>query len=115
MPQKAANYQIMMEYRYYMDTLAKSTDFQMFLDRTEIYQDQIDAFKNWMVSTPDLSYQYANQIISNLPDPRLEVYQNNDFDEIQKEVLDYFYPITNGLGFYNLGVNVKLLDGVASL
>ena len=47
-----------------------------------------------------------------MPTPRLEVYQNSDFDSISEGVINYLYPITNGLGLYNVGTNLKLLQSM---
>ena len=94
-----------MEYRYYIDALESQTTFNGLIYSEE----QVNSFKNWMISTSDLSYQYASQVLANMPPPRLTVYQNDDFNEIQKEVLEYLYPITNGLGLYNIGTTVRLL------
>lgn len=66
-------------------------------------------FKNWMLSEQDLAYQYANMLLVNLPSPRYKTYEDSDFQHIQDTVLDYLYPITNQLGYYNFGTNLDLL------
>ena len=105
MPNSRANDQVMLEYRYMIESLAEATTFD-----PDYYTDEtVASFKNWMLSVPDISYQYANMILANLPPPRLQTYQNDDFNAISSEVLGYLYPLTNGLGLYNIGTNINLL------
>jgi len=62
-----------------------------------------------MLTTPDLSYQYANMILANMPSPRYKVYENSNFEDIQLGVMQYLYPITQHLGMFDLGTNIQLL------
>ena len=56
MPDDRANRQIMMEYSYYIEVFAETTTFN-----SAYYRDyQIAYFKEWMLSTPDLAYQYTS-------------------------------------------------------
>jgi len=36
-------------------------------------------FIDWMLDTSGLAYQYANQFVINLPSPRYEAYEENDY------------------------------------
>ena len=52
MPDLDANKQIIMEFEYFMDTLANTTIF----DSAWIDDSTSAQFKSWMLSVPDLSY-----------------------------------------------------------
>lgn len=73
-----AQKQIVMEYEYFLDTLANTTTF----NSTFIKEQTAEQFKAWILATPDLAYQYAGEIVSNLPSPRYVNYQDSDFQEI---------------------------------
>lgn len=47
--------------------------------------------------------------MANMPSPRYEVYENSNFEDIQSEVLDYLYPISQHLGMYGVGTMLDLL------
>lgn len=94
-----------MEYEYFTDTLANNTVFKS----TWIDEDTSAQFKSWMLSVPDLSYQYSAMIIANMPSPRYESYENSDFQKIHSAVTGHLYPITNHLGLYDLNTNLSLL------
>ena len=105
MPDKGANKQIIMEYEYYMDIFSKSTTFNPDFVDEELGSHLIA----WMQSVPDLSYHFAGQIVANMPSPRYHAYENSNFQDIQDDVLDYLYPITEHLGPYDIGTDLSLL------
>ena len=44
-----------------------------------------------------------------MPSPRYTAYENSNFDEIQSNVIDYLYPITEHIGMYYVGTDLSLL------
>ena len=56
--------------------------------------------KAWMLSVPRLAYQYADQIVANMPTPRYKAYENSNFQDIQNAVIDYLYQIQVGMGLF---------------
>jgi len=93
-----------MEYEYYMDLFASSTTFP-----PEVDEETQAQLRTWVYSTPGIAYQYANQIIANMPSPRFKSYENSNFQDIQDNVIGYLYPITNYMGPYYIGTNLNLL------
>lgn len=78
MPESMADQQIILEFEYFISTIAQTTEF----DPAVVDEATALQFEKWMLSIPDLSYQYAGMIIANLPSPRYETYENSNFDEI---------------------------------
>ena len=105
MPLSKAKNQIIMEYEHYMDIFTESTTFNPLLFSEELST----AFTDWLKQEPNLSYQFASQIVANMPSPRYEAYENSNFQDIQDGVLGYLYPITNHLGLYEVGTDLSLL------
>ena len=71
-----------------------------------------DSIKAWMQANQDLSYHFAGQIIANYPSPRYQAYEHSNFDQIKDDIIGYLYPIMNGLGLYDLGTNLALLESM---
>ena len=67
-----------MEYEFYIQLLANTTEFNENLVDPETSNHFID----WMRETPDLAYQYANQFLVNMPSPRYKTYEENDYQDI---------------------------------
>ena len=64
-----------MEYTYFTDMIANMTTFnQTYVDDALALQ-----FRVWMLSVPDLAYQFADMIVANLPSPRYKSYENSNF------------------------------------
>jgi hypothetical protein len=78
MPDTDSKKQILMEYEYFTDLFAESTTF----NATLVDEETQAQLKAWMLTTPRLAYQYADQIIANMPSPRFKSYENSNFDEI---------------------------------
>lgn len=85
-----------MEYEHFLTILAKSTTF----DDSLVDKDISSQLFAWMQSDPNLPYQFSNQIISNMPSPRISSYEHSDFSDIQDSVLDHHYPITQYMGLF---------------
>lgn len=73
MPVTGSKNQIIMEYEHFTDTLANSTAF----NSTVMSAETTEQLRQWMLSEPDLSYQYASMIIANMPSPRYKAYENS--------------------------------------
>ena len=64
-----------MEYEHYLKLIASHTTF----DAGAINNETSTRFLKWMKNTPDLAYQYATMIVSNMPPPRFKAYEDSNF------------------------------------
>lgn len=56
-------------------------------------------FVNWLRDTPNLTDQYASEIMYNLPAPRESHYQE-EFREMRRKITDYLTQVEEFLGYY---------------
>ena len=77
LPETDAKLQLMMEFEYWVPAWANHTDFSWWIEDEET-ETQWRTYLN----TPGLSYQYANQVLANMPSPRYKAYEHNNFDQI---------------------------------
>ena len=94
-----------MEYEFMMQTFANNTVF----NQTYINAEQSKHMTDWLRETPNLSYQYATEMVMTMPSPRYKTYENSDYQVIQDNVLGQLDKILNGIGLYDFGVNTDLL------
>lgn len=69
-------------------------------------------FRDWIVNTPDLSYQFANIFVGTLPGQRYKFYTDSNFDRIKANVLKELDEINESLGFYNVASYPVLLEAL---
>ena len=104
MPDAGAENQIIMEYEHYMNLFAQSTTF----DKKHVDEKLGEHLLSWIQTESNLAYFFSNQIVTNLPSPRYEYYENSDFNGIKDDLLHYLYPIINNLGLFNMDTNLML-------
>ena len=75
MPDDMSHQQIVMEYTYFTDMIANTTTF----NETYVDEELAAQFSAWMLSVPDLAYQFADMIVANMPSPRYISYENSNF------------------------------------
>ena len=55
--------------------IANTTTF----NETYVDEELAAQFSAWMLSVPDLAYQFADMIVANMPSPRYISYENSNF------------------------------------
>eukprot|EP01119_Soliformovum_irregulare_P000013 TRINITY_DN10013_c0_g1_i2.p1 TRINITY_DN10013_c0_g1~~TRINITY_DN10013_c0_g1_i2.p1 ORF type:complete len:909 (+),score=248.09 TRINITY_DN10013_c0_g1_i2:3-2729(+) len=58
-------------------------------------------------------YQYASQIVWNLPDPRVEVYIDSSYDSISEKLIGFSSDILYRIGFIDLRPELPILQSMA--
>ena len=62
------------------------------------------------LNQPNIMEQFALMLPMTLPAPRILAYQNNNYQEIQKTVLNYSNKIVEMMGFYPVASSFDLLN-----
>ena len=95
------------DYKDYIQTYFNSTVF----DGVPAQENpQITAgFIDYILNTPDLSYEYATVLMATLPSQRYSYYSDSNIDKIKQNVLTELNKINEALGFFNIASKPNLL------
>ena len=83
----------MSEFQSYLPYIYNNTVFDTATQNNE-------GFKEYILETENLSYQFANILVGTLPGSRYEYYANPNYDKIKRNVLGELTKIDDALGFY---------------
>lgn len=72
-------------------------------------------FRNFLKSDYARGYDFADYVVMNFPDPRIEYYQDSDYDNVQEKVVGYTNKLVNDLGFFPESVNCVILEELQNL
>mmetsp|Transcript_23167 Transcript_23167/g.17581 ORF Transcript_23167/g.17581 Transcript_23167/m.17581 type:complete len:193 (+) Transcript_23167:923-1501(+) len=105
-PNEDVDEQQMMELGHFMKTLERYLpDFQNRKD-----------FRGFLLDETRVSLdEYADTILMTLPEPRIQYYQNPNYDQIQQAVTSYASGIVEKLGFFPVSISLKVLDEMEDL
>lgn len=62
-------------------------------------------FKEFLKGEFARPYDFADYVIMNFPDQRVDFYKTSDYDEMQNKVIKYINKLVNKLGFFPESVN----------
>jgi len=66
-------------------------------------------FSEYVATTPGLSAEMANIMISTLPGQRYDYYRNSNFEQIKRNVLSELDKYDEFMGFFNVASHPGLL------
>ena len=75
----------------------------------------MDAFRSFLLRDSVSTFQLANYVIMNFPDPRIDYYKESNYDDIQNNVVDYANELVNDLGFFKESVQCRILEELQDL
>ena len=75
----------------------------------------MEAFRSFLLRDSVSTYQLADYVIMNFPNPRIDYYKESNYDDIQNNVVSYANELVNDLGFFKESVQCKILEELQDL
>lgn len=91
-----------MEYKHFFKTLISNLQPWVLKERL--------VFKKWVRDNSErLAYELADHILVNLPNPRVDFYKSDSYQDTQRLVTGPINQLVSDLGFYAVTIDLNLL------
>jgi hypothetical protein len=99
---------IFMEIEYYYEWISPYT--ALHHQNTDM-----NGFRDFLKTKWARGYDFADYVVMNFPDPRIDYYKDSDYDNVQKKVVSYTNNLVTDLGFFPESVNCVILKELQTL
>lgn len=77
---------------------------------------RLPEFRPWIMEPSNARpYDFADYIVMNFPDPRIDYYKESDYDDVQTNVVNYVNTLSNKLGFFPASLRCAILEELQTL
>jgi hypothetical protein len=99
---------IFMEIEHYYEWIGPYTGL-------EYTNTEMSGFRDFLKTKWARGYDFADYVVMNFPDPRIDYYKDSDYDNLQKKVVSYTNNLVTDLGFFPESVSCVILEELQTL